>query len=78
MFRFLLAQLHLDSLMDKTTAKAIKSALEKLQRGSNAYGDAYKDVMERIKGQKPGFRDLAKRVLSWITCAKRRLTTLEL
>jgi hypothetical protein len=34
--------------------------------------------MERIEGQKTGFRDLAKRVLSWITCAKRRLTTSEL
>jgi len=34
--------------------------------------------MERIEGQKTGFRDLAMRVLSWITCAKRRLTTSEL
>jgi ankyrin repeat protein len=34
--------------------------------------------MERINGQKPGFRQLAEKVLSWITCAKRPLTTLEL
>lgn len=34
--------------------------------------------MERIEVQKTGLRDLAKQVLSWITCAKRPLTTLEL
>ena len=39
---------------------------------------AYKEAMERIKGQKTGFQELAKQVLSWITCAKRLLTTSEL
>jgi ankyrin repeat protein len=39
---------------------------------------AYKDAMERVKSQKAGFRELATRVLSWITCAKRPLTTQEL
>jgi hypothetical protein len=34
--------------------------------------------MERIKGQITDSRELAKQVLSWITCAKRPLTTLEL
>jgi hypothetical protein len=34
--------------------------------------------MERIDGQKSGFRGLAKKILSWITCAMRPLTTLEL
>ena len=34
--------------------------------------------MERVQGQKPGLRLLAEKVLSWITCAKRRLTTSEL
>jgi ankyrin repeat protein len=34
--------------------------------------------MERIDGQKSGFRLLAKKVLSWITCAKRPFTTSEL
>ena len=34
--------------------------------------------MERIEGQELGFRQLAERVLSWITFAKRPLTTLEL
>lgn len=34
--------------------------------------------MERINTQQPGFRRLAEKVLSWITCAKRPLTTAEL
>ena len=34
--------------------------------------------MERINGQAPGFKDLARKVLAWITCAKRPLTILEL
>ena len=34
--------------------------------------------MERILAQKTGFRELAILVLSWITCARRRLTSLEL
>ena len=34
--------------------------------------------MERICAQKPGFRDRAILVLSWITCAERRLTSSEL
>ncbi|KAH7022160.1 ankyrin repeat protein, partial [Ilyonectria destructans] len=39
---------------------------------------AYKEAMERINEQKPSVRRLANKVLSWITCAKRPLTTLEL
>jgi hypothetical protein len=38
----------------------------------------YKDVIERINRQQPGFLRLAEKVLSWITCAKRPLTTSEL
>lgn len=64
--------------MDKTTPKAIKSALKKLPRGSEAYNQAYEEAMKRIEGQKPGFRELAVQILSWITCTKRPLTTLEL
>jgi hypothetical protein len=32
--------------------------------------EAYQQTMERIKGQKQGFWELAKNVLAWITCAK--------
>jgi ankyrin repeat protein len=34
--------------------------------------------MDRIKGQIQNYRELAHQTLSWITCAKRPLTTLEL
>jgi hypothetical protein len=52
--------------------------LKKLPTGSEAYDHAYKDAMERIEGQLIDQEELAKQVLSWITCAKRPLTTSEL
>jgi ankyrin repeat protein len=76
--RFLLAQLHLDSLEDKTTRKAITQALERLPKGLDVLDLAYKDAMERVKSQKAGFRQLAMQVLSWIACTKRPLKTQEL
>jgi hypothetical protein len=39
---------------------------------------AYEHAMERVQGQIQGFRLLAEKGLSWITCAKRRLNTSEL
>ncbi|KAI9848948.1 MAG: hypothetical protein M1837_005837 [Sclerophora amabilis] len=75
---FLLARFHMESLLDKTTPKAIKSALKKLPKGPDALAHVYKEVMERIKGQKPGFRELAEKVLCWVTYAKRPLTISEL
>ena len=68
----------MDSLIDNTTPRKLTLALEKLPRGSEALDCAYMEGMERIEGQSTGFRELAKRVLSWITCARRPLTTSEL
>jgi hypothetical protein len=76
--RFLLAQVHLESLIGKRSPKAIRAALEKLPTGSEAYDYAYKEAMERIEGQIADSQDLAKQALGWITCSKRPLTTLEL
>jgi hypothetical protein len=56
----------------------VKSTLAKLSKGSAALEDAYKEVIQRIKGQLSGDYQLAKRVLSWITYAKRPLTTTEI
>ncbi|KAH6664496.1 hypothetical protein B0J14DRAFT_523182, partial [Halenospora varia] len=85
---FLLAQLYFDSLQDKTSARELKNALKELQKQNQSkstedkrldvLSEAYKHAMERIDGQKPGFQRLAKMILSWITCTKRPLTTLEL
>ncbi|KFY31800.1 hypothetical protein V493_00783, partial [Pseudogymnoascus sp. VKM F-4281 (FW-2241)] len=75
---FLLAQLHFDSLKGKKSPKAIRTALKELSTGNDAYDAAYNDAMERIEGQLAGEKELSKQVLSWITCAKRPLTTSEL
>lgn len=53
-------------------------ALEELPRGSNALDQAYEEAMGRIQTQQTGFQNLAIRVLVWVTCARRPLTTLEL
>ena len=43
-----------------------------------AFDNAYRDVVERIDNQDPRRHRLAKDTLSWIICARRPLTTLEL
>ncbi|KIW30853.1 uncharacterized protein PV07_02546 [Cladophialophora immunda] len=75
---FLLAKLHLDSLAGKKSPKAVRNALQNLAAGSDAYDQAYEDAMERIGSQLKDQKELAMQVLSWITCAKRPLTTLAL
>ncbi|KAL2060787.1 hypothetical protein VTL71DRAFT_8839 [Oculimacula yallundae] len=75
---FLLAQLHLESLFGKRFVKAFRAALTRLPTGSKAYDRAYNNAMERIEGQVADQEELAKQVLSWVTCAKRQLTTSEL
>ncbi|KAF4421781.1 hypothetical protein FACUT_10868 [Fusarium acutatum] len=75
---FLLAQLHLDSLHDKVSVDAFHKALARLSSGSDAYFQAYETAMERLMSQSPSRRDLAKRVIAWITCALRPLAVEEL
>ncbi|KAF6227997.1 hypothetical protein HO133_007725 [Letharia lupina] len=61
-------------LSDKVTAKDVKIALRDVLKGSGALEITYTQALERIKGQKPGFRRLAEAVLSWTVCAQRQLT----
>ncbi|QKX61014.1 uncharacterized protein TRUGW13939_08160 [Talaromyces rugulosus] len=75
---FLLARLHLNSLVGKRAPKAVLNALNNLASGSDAYHHAYKDVIERIKSQVKDQEELAREALSWITCARRPLSTAEL
>ncbi|KAF4993380.1 hypothetical protein FGRMN_6530 [Fusarium graminum] len=84
---FLLAQLYLRLLADKLTLNDIRSAMETFQKQGQGLGEdqkdqvlahAYEQAMERINGQMPGMKTLAMKVLLWITCAKRQLTTSEL
>jgi hypothetical protein len=82
-----LAQIYLGLLDDKLTLNDIRSALEVFQKQGQGLGEdqkvqvlghAYKEAIERINGQKLGLKKLAMKVLSWITCTKRPLTTSEL
>ena len=82
-----MAHIYLGSLDDKPTPKAVRSALaqfQKLPQGPSEeikvqiLSRAYDQAMERVNGQKAGLQELAIQVLSWITCAKRPLTILEL
>ncbi|KAH7109236.1 hypothetical protein B0J13DRAFT_463009 [Dactylonectria estremocensis] len=84
---FLLAQIYLGLLSDKLTLNDIRSAMETFRKQGQGLGEdqkdqvlarAYEQAMERINGQMPGMKTLAMKVLSWITCAKRQLTTSEL
>ena len=56
----------------------LKNALNSLSHGEAAYCQAYEDAMERIRSQSPEYRNLANQVLSWIICAKRPLTVVQL
>lgn len=78
LIRFLLAQIHLKSLVGKRSPKALRNALARLPTGIEAYSQAYEDAMERIESQVEDQTNLAMQILSWITCARRPLTTLEL
>ncbi|PMD50443.1 ankyrin, partial [Hyaloscypha bicolor E] len=84
---FLLAELYFRELEDLTSPKAIRVALHQFQiqaqdssenKKLKVLSKVYDRAMDRINGQREGFRLLAKKVLSWITCATRPLTTLEL
>ena len=77
-FRFLLARLHTDSLLDKRTPKEVKSTLANLPKGLAALDHAYSEAVHRIEGQLSGDSDLARMVLSFITYAERPLTVAEL
>jgi ankyrin repeat protein len=76
--KFLLAKLHLDSLIGKRSPKAFRTALAMLPKGSKAYDEAYREAMVRIESQIADSQELAKQALSWITCATRPLTSIEL
>ncbi|KAL2826768.1 purine and uridine phosphorylase [Aspergillus pseudoustus] len=83
---FLLAQIYIQSLQDKVTENEVRSALERIQKQKHVSGGdkdkllsaAYDQATERINREEVGLRMLAIRILSWITCVKRQLTTKEL
>ena len=56
----------------------MKSTLAGLSGGAAALDCAYDDALQRIEGQLAGDHRLAKAVLTWITFARRPLTTAEI
>ena len=72
----------LESLQHKSSPRKMKLELNSLTSVAShydiAYDTAYDKAMERIQGQVRDQRKLAEEALSWITCAKRPLTALEL
>jgi ankyrin repeat protein len=78
LLRFLLARLHIDSLMDKRTKKDVVRTLNQLRKGSTTLDSAYEGAIQRVEGQMSGDCALAKRVLSWITYVQRPLTPAEI
>ncbi|KAF2626062.1 hypothetical protein BU25DRAFT_306559, partial [Macroventuria anomochaeta] len=73
---FLLATLHVDKLRAQLTKKNVITTLNSLSHSS--LNEAYQDVFKRIENQGPERAALAKRVLSWITLARRPMTAPEL
>ncbi|VUC20102.1 unnamed protein product [Clonostachys rosea] len=72
---FLLAQLHMDSLAKKLTRREVRTALGILPKELD---ETYEQTMQRIQNQDEGQAALAHKVLYWISCSLRPLTTAEL
>jgi len=73
--RFLLARLHMDSLLGKLNTQEVRKALQELPKGVD---DTYEEAMARIERQDKPRAQLAEQVLSWITYAFRPLSVGEL
>ncbi|KAL9625602.1 MAG: hypothetical protein Q9160_000315 [Pyrenula sp. 1 TL-2023] len=75
---FLLAQLHLESIVGEMSPKSLRTALATLPKGPAGYDLSYQQAMDRSEGQIQNSTKLAKRVISWIVYARRPLTSVEL
>lgn len=75
LYRFLLAQLQMDSVVKKNNRRDIRKSLANLP---TALYDTYDEAMRRIWGQGEEDIKLAERLLSWITHAYRPLKLAEI
>ena len=73
--RFLLVKLHMDSLLSKMTIRDLRKALKTLPTGLD---ETYSHAMDRIDLQDQDPRQLAYRILYWISYTFRPLTVDEL
>lgn len=60
------------------STKEVRGFLHNISTTSSSYESAYEETMRRIQSQNVGYKDLAWRVLLWITHARRQLTVAEL
>lgn len=76
--RFLLAKLHLESIVTKRTPRQVRKALDSLPQGKDAIRETYHQALLRIEGQDSDNRYLADRAICWVCLSQRPLTILEL
>lgn len=72
---FLLAELHMDSLVKKQNRSQVKMAFQNLPKTLDS---TYEDAMQRLSAQQRDDVELAIKVLSWISYAIRPLSIVEL
>jgi|ERR1700722_8467906 len=65
----------MNTLLQQCSEKEVLDALENLP---DDIDDIYNDAMVRIERQPPRDKELAKKILSWITYARRPLSVVEL
>lgn len=70
-----MAPLHIDAIATEPTVGHVERALKKLPRRLD---ETYEQAFERIDSQGEGLRELARKVLTWVTYAKTRLSVAEL
>ncbi|KAI9781186.1 MAG: hypothetical protein M1839_006294 [Geoglossum umbratile] len=75
---FLLAKLHINTLINQPTRKDIKQVLQHLTKRIDGLDEIYNQAMERIEDSGSRIRELAKHILVWIIHTKRPLSTAEL
>ncbi|RFN46936.1 ankyrin repeat protein [Fusarium flagelliforme] len=75
---FLLATLYLNLLIGQISENDLMEVSSMLPTGGKAYDETYDRCMERIERQIGKRRDLAKKLLAWVTCAERPLKESEL
>lgn len=71
---FLLARLTLNQVLGLTTTGQIRKTLQRKPQNLN---EAFQESMQRIDAQSEARKTLARRLLSWITFARRQLTVAE-
>jgi len=68
----------MDALSGQPSIGHLKKMLHNLPVGLQALDEVYENALARLGNQDASLRDIAKRVLCWMTLAKRELSTAEL